>query len=60
MTQSITQENAQATYDLAMRVLHYSPEPRVLERAVESLRLLGKEQEARKLFSRIEQNIQNK
>jgi len=53
MTQSITQENAQATYDLAMRVLHYSPEPRVAERAVESLRLLGRDVEAEKLASRI-------
>ena len=53
MTQSITQENAQETYELAMRVLHYSPEPRVVERAVESLRLLGKTLEAEKLASRL-------
>jgi len=53
MIQSVTQENAQETYDLAMRVLHYSPEPRVVERAVESLRLLGHEAEAEKLASRI-------
>jgi Virulence factor membrane-bound polymerase, C-terminal/O-Antigen ligase/Protein glycosylation ligase len=53
MTQSITKENAQVTYDLAMRVLHYSPEPRVVERAIESLRLLGKDLEAEKLVSRI-------
>jgi hypothetical protein len=53
MTQNITQENAQETYELAMRVLHYSPEPRVVERAVESLRLLGKTLEAEKLASRL-------
>jgi hypothetical protein len=53
MTQSITQENAQSTFDLSMRVLHYSPEPRVIERAVESLRLLGRDLEAEKLASRI-------
>ncbi len=53
MTQTITQENAQETYELAMRVLHYSPEPRVVERAVESLRLLGKTLEAEKLASRL-------
>ena len=53
MTQSITQENAQATYDLAMRVLHYSPEPRVVERAVQSLRLLGRDAEAENLANRI-------
>ena len=53
MTQSITQENAQETYDLAMRVLHYSPEARTVERAAESLRLLGRDVEAEKLTSRI-------
>jgi hypothetical protein len=53
MTQSITQENAQETYDLAMRVLHYSPEARTVERAAESLRLLGRHVEAEKLASRI-------
>ena len=53
MTQPITQENAQETYNLVMRVLHYSPEPRVVERAVESLRLLDKPLEAEKLASRI-------
>ena len=53
MTQNITHENAQSTYDLATRVLHYSPEPRVAERAVESLRLLGRDVEAEKLANRI-------
>lgn len=53
MTQSVTPENAQATYDLAMRVLHYSPEPRVVEHAVQSLRLLGRDLEAENLASRI-------
>jgi type II secretory pathway component GspD/PulD (secretin) len=53
MTQSITQENAQATYDLAMRVLHYSPEPRVVEQAVQSLRLLDRDAEAENLANRI-------
>jgi len=53
MTQNITQENALETYDLAMRVLHYSPEARTVERAAESLRLLGRDVEAEKLASRI-------
>jgi O-antigen ligase len=53
MTQNITQENAQETYDLAMRVLHYSPEARTVERAAESLRLLGRDVEAEKFASRI-------
>ena len=54
MTQNITPENAQETHDLALRVLHYSPEPRVVERAVQNLKLLGKDLEAEKLASRIE------
>jgi len=53
MTQSITKENASETYDLAVRVLHYSPEVRVVERAAESLRTLGKDVEAENLVSRI-------
>ena len=53
MTQAVTKENAQKTYHLALRVLHYSPEPRVVERAVESLRLADKPLEAEKLASRI-------
>jgi hypothetical protein len=61
MTQSVTQENAQETYDLAMRVLHYSPETRVVESAVQSLRLLEKGQEPGKLASRLETiNLINK
>ena len=53
MTQNITQENALETYDLAVRVLHYSPEARTVERAAESLRLLGRDVEAEKFASRI-------
>ena len=60
MTQSVTQENAQETYDLAMRALHYSPESRVVERALESLRLLGKDPEIEKLASRTEKITPNK
>ena len=60
MTQTITQENAQATYDLSTRVLHYSPEPRVVERAAQSLRLLGREVEAEKLAIRIPSITPNK
>jgi Virulence factor membrane-bound polymerase, C-terminal/O-Antigen ligase/Protein glycosylation ligase len=60
MTQNITLENAQETYDLAMRVLHYSPEPRVVEHAVQSLKLLGRDLEAEKLASRIPTVTPNK
>ena len=42
----LTPENAQSTYDNASRLLHYSPEPRVVEKAIESASLLGKDNEA--------------
>lgn len=41
-----TRANAEWTYALAHRVLHYSPEPRVIERLVESATLLGRTDEA--------------
>ena len=42
-------ENAQENYDLAIRVLHFSPEPRVAQRAIECLKLLGRNQDADRL-----------
>ena len=36
-------------YDLAIRVLHFSPEPRVAQRAIECLKLLGRNQDADRL-----------
>ncbi|MFI4926616.1 MAG: Wzy polymerase domain-containing protein, partial [Burkholderiales bacterium] len=44
--------NAQRLYPLALDVLHYSPEPRVIERAVESATLLGRDREAVLLLAR--------
>ncbi len=44
--QQVTASNAQAVYDQAQRVVHYSPEPRVVERLVDSARLLGHDDEA--------------
>lgn len=49
MTQTLTKENAQENYDLAIRVLHFSPEPRVAQRAIECLKLLGRNQDADRL-----------
>jgi hypothetical protein len=34
--------NAQWTYDTGIAMLHYSPEPRVIEKIIESATLLGK------------------
>jgi len=44
--------NAQQLYPLALDVLHYSPEPRVIERAIESATLLGHDDEAVALLAR--------
>jgi hypothetical protein len=41
----LTQENAKWTFDTARALLHYSPEPRVIEKLIESATVLGREQE---------------
>lgn len=38
----LTRANAQWTFDMATRMLHYSPEPRVIEKLIESATLLGR------------------
>jgi O-antigen ligase len=43
---SVKRENAPAMHALALEMLHYSPEPRVAERVIESATLLGRENEA--------------
>ena len=42
----LTRSNAQWTFDTAASLLHYSPEPRVIEKLTESAIVLGKENEA--------------
>jgi len=42
---SLTRENAQWTYDTARALLHYSPEPRVVEKLVEAATVLGRQDE---------------
>jgi O-antigen ligase len=39
----LTRANAQWTYDLASEMLHYSPEPRVIEKVIESALQLGRQ-----------------
>jgi hypothetical protein len=39
----LTHANAQWTFDLATRMLHYSPEPRVIEKIIESALILGRQ-----------------
>jgi len=42
----VTPANAAPMHELALRMLHYSPEPRVIERVIESAALLGRDEEA--------------
>ena len=44
--QQLNASNAQAVYDQAQRVVHYSPEARVVQRLIDSARLLGHDDEA--------------
>jgi hypothetical protein len=37
----LTRENAKWSYETAIAMLHYSPEPRVIEKAIESATMLG-------------------
>ena len=43
----VTPDNAQAILDASLAVLHYSPEPRVIDKLVESARLTGRDDLAR-------------
>ena len=42
----LTRENAQWTFQRATALLHFSPEPRVIERVIESATMLGRDDEA--------------
>ena len=42
----LTTENAQWTFDTALAMLHFSPEPRVIEKVIESAIVLGRDAEA--------------
>ena len=42
----LTRDNARWTFDLACALLHYSPEPRIIEKTIESAVLLGLDNEA--------------
>ena len=59
MTQTLTKENAQENYDLAIHLLHFSPEPRIAQRAIECLKLLGRNQDADRLSIRLKTTTLN-
>ncbi len=48
----LTLRNAQWMFDTAVLMLHYSPEPRVIEKIIESAALLGRDEEARAYLAR--------
>jgi len=54
-TQTVTAENAKDIYPQARRLMHYSPEARVVQRAIDSGLLLGYEEEAQALTLRLEE-----
>ncbi|WP_397408683.1 PglL family O-oligosaccharyltransferase [Polaromonas sp.] len=45
-TTTLNRHNAQWTFDTATALLHYSPEPRVIEKVIESAVMLGRDDEA--------------
>lgn len=49
---TVTRANAAEVHALAQRVLHFSPEPRVVSRLIESATLLGRDDEALALAAR--------
>jgi hypothetical protein len=45
-TTPLSRSNAQWTFDTASALLHYSPEPRIIEKVIESAVMLGRDDEA--------------
>ncbi len=45
-TTPLSRSNAQWTFDTASTLLHYSPEPRIIEKVIESAVMLGRDDEA--------------
>ncbi len=58
-TQTVTADNAAELYPQALRLMHYSPEARVVQRAIDSGKLLGHDEEAHELAERLDDVKQN-
>jgi O-antigen ligase len=58
-TQTVTAENAAELYPQALRLMHYSPEVRVVQRAIDSARWLGHDEQAQALAQRLADVKQN-
>jgi hypothetical protein len=53
-TQTVTADNAAALYPQALRLMHYSPEARVVQRVIDSGKLLGHDEQAQLLAERLD------
>jgi hypothetical protein len=53
-TQTVTADNAAELYPQALRLMHYSPETRVVQRVIDSGKLLGHDAQAQMLSDRLE------
>ena len=53
-TQTVTADNAAKLYPQALRLMHYSPEARVVQRVIDSAKLLGHDEQAQGLVDRLE------
>ncbi len=58
-TQAVTPDNAAEVYPHALRLMHYSPEARVVQRVIDSGKLLGPDAQAQALAARLEDVKQN-
>ena len=58
-TQAVTADNAAEVYPHALRLMHYSPEARVVQRVIDSGKLLGHDAQAQALAARLEDVKQN-
>ncbi len=58
-TQAVTADNAAELYPQALRLMHYSPEARVVQRVIDSGKWLGHDAQAQALTERLEDVKQN-
>jgi len=58
-TQTVTADNAAELYLQALRLMHYSPEARVVQRVIDSGKLLGHDAQAQALTERLDDVKQN-
>jgi O-antigen ligase len=58
-TQTVTAENAAELYPQAVRLMHYSPEARVVQRVIDSGKLLGHDAQTQGLAERLDDVKQN-